>query len=147
MFFDESARSIWDSLQDVEEMLDRMNRTYRIGRSAFGDATYPPVNVWANDDSVMVTAELPGIDPDSLSIQVLGENVVLSGKRAASSADEDKLAVHRAERPAIEFTRTLTLPFRVDPDQTEARCNRGILYLALRRPAEDKPKKIAVKAA
>ena len=51
---------------------------------------------------------------------------------------------HRRERPFGSFSRPVQLPFRVDPEQVEARFANGVLEVELHRPAADRPKKIQI---
>lgn len=104
--------------------------------------TYPPVNVWLGDDSVAVTAELPGLDSNDVDITVRENILTIRGERR--SAESDKADWHRQERVTGDFTRTITLPFRVDPDHVDARFSNGVLEIELKRPEEDKPRKIKI---
>lgn len=94
-----------------------------------------PLNVWANDQGLVITAEIPGVDPASVSVEVLGDTVTIAGKRTAAEAGE------------ATFTRTVHLPYRVDAERTEARTADGVLTVALQRPEAERPRTIAVKAA
>jgi HSP20 family protein len=94
-----------------------------------------PLNVWSNDQSTEITAEVPGVEPASITVNVLGDAVTISGKRP-TGADG-----------AVTFTRTVHLPFRVDAERTEARIVDGVLSIALHRPEAERPRTIAVKSA
>jgi HSP20 family protein len=54
---------------------------------------------------------------------------------------------HRRERAYGTFSRTVQLPFRVDPDKVQARFDNGILQIELERREADRPKKIEIRAA
>jgi len=54
---------------------------------------------------------------------------------------------HRRERGSGEFTRTMEPPYRIDAQRVDARFKNGVLSVRLPRAEEDKPRKIAVKAA
>lgn len=120
----------------VEDLSSSFHRSFP---SALADTTARtgdvPLNVWSNDQSLVVTAEVPGIDPASITINALGDAVTISGKRAADA------------NGAMSFTRALHLPFRVDVDRTEARCGDGVLNVTLHRPEAERPRTIAVKTA
>jgi HSP20 family protein len=107
---------------------------------------FPPVNVWTGTDGAVVTAEIPGISPDQLDITVHGNTVTLRGTRDPEPL-ADKANAIRQERAFGDFTRTVILPFRVDPDNVDARFERGIVFLELPRPAADKPRHIKVARA
>jgi HSP20 family protein len=104
---------------------------------------FPPVNIWTGADGAIVTAEIPGINSDQLDITVHGETVTLRGTREPEHL-EGKAVPRRQERIYGAFTRTIVLPYRVDPDNVVARFERGVLFLELPRPAADKPRHIKV---
>jgi HSP20 family protein len=103
---------------------------------------YPPVNLWLGDNSVVITAELPGLDTKDVDLTVRENTLTIRGERTASEASNADW--HRQERVTGEFTRTIELPFRVDPDRVDARFANGVLEVELQRPEEDKPRKIKI---
>jgi HSP20 family protein len=124
-------------------MQNEMNRLF----SGMGTAVtreFPPVNLWLGDNSVVVTAELPGVGRDDVSINLLDDVLTVEGQRRPR--DEGQAQWHRRERGYGSFTRTIQLPFRVDPNNVQARFNNGILEIELQRPHEDRPKKIEIRA-
>lgn len=122
--------------RDLERLVEELSGSFqRSFPATFDRAGEVPLNVWANDQVAVVTAETPGIDPASISVNVLGDAVTISGKRPHGAQGEST------------FTRTVHLPFRVDADRTEARCVDGVLTVALHRPEAERPRTIAVKAA
>ena len=108
--------------------------------------TYPAVNVWSSGDDAFVTAELPGMELENIDISVQGESLTLRGGRPRPALKNGE-AYQRRERLCGNFSRTLQLPFRVDPAKVEAHFNKGVLTVTLPRAEADKPRKIAVKAA
>jgi HSP20 family protein len=104
---------------------------------------FPAVNVWANPDGAMITAQVPGVQPDQLEVTVHQDTVTLRGRREPEPI-EGEVIVHRRERPYGAFTRTFILPFRVDADRVSARFSRGILTLELPRPESDKPRHVKI---
>jgi HSP20 family protein len=124
-------------------MQSEMNRLF----SGMGTAVtreFPPVNLWLGDNSVVVTAELPGIGRDDVSINLLDDVLTIEGERRPR--DEAQARWHRRERGYGSFARTIQLPFRVDPNNVQARFSNGILEIELQRPHEDRPKKIEIRA-
>jgi HSP20 family protein len=107
------------------------------------------LNVWANDDHVALTSEVPGIDPASLELSIVGDTVTLSGKREVvrDGAETKDGTWHRRERASYAFQRSIQLPYRVDADQAEAKVKDGVLTVTLRRLEADKPRAITVSAA
>lgn len=109
---------------------------------------FPPVNLWAGEDGMIVSAELPGAKPDDIEISVHKNTLTLAGQRGESRAStEEPATALRRELPAGRFSRTLTLPFMVDPDQVKARSEAGVLLIHLPRPEADRPKHIRINNA
>jgi HSP20 family protein len=130
----------------MERMQNEMNKIfsrYSTGRTA---AAYPAVNVWTSDDQAVVTTEIPGVDAQNVDISVVGRTLTLRGNRKAEELGED-YTYHRRERGYGNFTRTVELPYRVNLEKIEAKFSKGVLHITLPRAEEDKPKKIAIKAA
>jgi HSP20 family protein len=91
----------------------------------------------------MITAQVPGVQPDQLDVTVHQDTVTLRGRRDPEPI-EGEVIVHRRERPYEAFTRTFILPFRVDAERVSTRFNRGILTLELPRPESDKPRHVKI---
>jgi HSP20 family protein len=73
-----------------------------------------------------------------------GNQLTIKGEQKVNAGQ--KGAWHRRERGQGAFTRTLTLPFLVDPDKVEARLENGVLVVKLAKHESAKPRKIVVKA-
>ena len=130
--------------QDVRRLQSEMNRLFQ--NAASGSASgFPAVNVYASQDGVVITAELPGVRSEDLDVTVHRDTVTLRGERRDEA--QDARGYHRRERRHGRFARTFGLPFQVDPDRVEAEMRDGVLRLALQRPEQDKPRRISVKAS
>lgn len=105
----------------------------------------PHVNVWQGEDDVLVTSEIPGVEAGNLDVSVENDTIRISGKRGSTEHDEGE-KLHRRERGTGAFSRTVTLPYRLDPASVEASYNRGVLRVHAARAAEDRPRRIAVKS-
>jgi HSP20 family protein len=108
--------------------------------------SYPAMNVWASEDGLVVTAEVPGVSIDDLEINVVNETLTLTGTREPEDVGQES-RYHRQERGYGRFTRTVQLPFRVDSSKVDATLTHGVLRIELPRVEEEKPRKITVKAA
>lgn len=135
---------IVDLMPEVQRLQREMNRLFS-GVSQPFSQDFPAINVWNGSDEIVVSAELPGADPDGMEISVVGESLTLSGVRNPEALKEGE-SYHRQERSSGRFSRTLQLPFRVDAAKVNARFEKGVLYITLPRAAADKPRKISIKA-
>ncbi len=140
-----SPLSIWREMDRLHREMDRLFEEFvpRRLRTAPG---FPAMNVWADEESVIVTAELPGLDSKDIQLDVLDGTLTLRGERKPDELPEGA-RVHRQERGYGKFARTLELPFKVDVDKVKATFKNGVLQVTLPRAEEDRPKKIAIKVA
>jgi HSP20 family protein len=135
----------WTHLAQLQNELNRLfDRWGDDGRR--GGAGFPPLNLWEEADSLVVEAELPGLDMKDLEIYVTGtDQLTIKGERKSDAPP--KGVQHRQERPSGSFVRVLTLPVPVDANKVEARLENGVLQLRLPKHETAKPRKIAVKSA
>jgi HSP20 family protein len=139
-----SRTSSW---REMERLRREMNRLFNDWptRARWGTApSYPAMNVWTDEDSAVVTAELPGVILDDMDISVEDDVLTLRGSRQPDEVED--VTYHRRERRYGTFLRTFRLPFRVDAEKVEATFTNGVLNIALPRAEADKPKKIAIRA-
>jgi len=107
--------------------------------------SYPAINIWANEDSQIITAEMPGIEASDIDIDVTADSLTISGERNPDTTSNGK-SYHRRERDFGMFSRTIQLPFMVDTNKVKAIFTDGILHITLPRAEADKPKKITIKS-
>ena len=142
MLLSDLGRVGFDPFLEMRRMQQEVNQ--RLAGLTSAAQEFPPVNLWVGEDSVALTAELPGIAPDEVDLTVRENTLTLKGGCQAGAEDE-KSVWHRRERPYGSFARTVQLPFRVDPEQVEARFANGLLEVELHRPEADRPRKIQIK--
>ena len=131
-----------DQLQrEMNRLFDSTNR----GR-VFSAPSYPAINIWTNDDGQLITAEMPGVHPDDINIDVNADALSITGERKPDEVAKDA-NFHRRERGYGAFSRTIQLPFIVDTNKVEANFKNGVLMINLPRAEADKPKKITIKSS
>jgi HSP20 family protein len=131
----------------MDQLQREMNRLMGTspGTRSFSPLSFPAINIWTSEDDMLVSAELPGLKADDIDLNITADSLVLSGERKHPQIDGDA-RYHRQERSHGKFSRSIQLPFMVDPGKAKAVFKNGILELSLTRAEADKPKKIAVKA-
>jgi HSP20 family protein len=136
--------SIW---QEMDQLQHEMNRLFdaTTKEHVFSSPSYPAINIWTNDDGQIISAEMPGIHPDDIDIDVTGDALSISGVRKPDEVAKEA-HYHRRERNYGSFSRTVQLPFMVDTNKVEASFKNGILLISLPRAEADKPKKITIKS-
>lgn len=128
---------------ELHREVDRMFDRFFGQASLFSGAAFPAVNVYEDEERIVVCAELPGTDPAQVNVTVTGDLLTVSGTRETLNADEQRRAFRR-ERPQGKFTREVLLPMQVDADRVEATFENGILAIAMPKAAQSKPKQISV---
>ena len=145
MALSEFPRLNFDSFVELRRMQSEINRLFS-GFSTAATRDFPPINIWLGENSVVVTAELPGITSDDVNLSLQEDVLTLAGKREPKS-QEQNVSWQRRERAYGSFSRAVQLPFRVDPDKVQARFDNGVLEIELPRLEADRPKKIEIRAA
>jgi HSP20 family protein len=145
MALSEFPRLGFDPFVELRRMQSEMNRLFS-GFSTTTARDFPPINIWLGDNSVVVTAELPGVARNDVTINLQEDVLTLGGKREPK-LQQDNVNWQRRERAYGTFQRAVQLPFRVDAEKVQARFDNGILEVELERLEADRPKKIEIRAA
>ena len=130
----------FEMLINLQQALDTFRASSWLEPSISGTGGYPPVNVFRKGDDFVVIMEVPGIKKSDLDIQVRGNAIRVAGIKSVDYSE--RASLHRRERLAGRFDRTITLPVQIDADQIKAECHDGVLALFLQRAERDKPRSI-----
>ena len=109
-----------------------------------GGLMRPSVDVVETDDTVVVKAELPGMEPKDVDISVSGDKLTIKGERKAEKEEKGK-TFYRMERCYGSFCRTVELPVSVEADKAKADYKNGVLEITLPKTEQVKAKKIPIK--
>ena len=137
--------SIWQEMDQLQREMNRLFDSPSRGR-VITAPSYPAINIWTNDDEQLITAEMPGVHPEDINIDVIADALSISGERKPDEVAKDA-NYHRRERSYGSFSRTIQLPFMVDTNKVEANFKNGVLMISLPRAEVDKPKKITIKSS
>jgi HSP20 family protein len=144
MLTEYTAPARWpDLFRDMRGRQNQFGRAFGGGLRLMPSTQFPPVNIWTCADGAIVTAQLPGVSLDQISVTVHRNTASISGTRPPEVVGPDTFT-HRQERPHGDFGRVVVLPFRVDAEKVSARFERGVLKLDLPRPDEDRPRKVQI---
>ncbi len=103
----------------------------------------PRVDVYDQDNNLMVRTEVPGVDPESIEVTVEAGTLTIKGGRSFEN-EEVKANYHRKEIFEGSFERTLLLPEGVDPETVTASTKDGILEISIPKRPEILPRKVSV---
>ena len=138
------ALAPWREIDGLE------NRISRLLGEPFGETEpfgwTPAVNVVETDAEMTLTAELPGVAPEDVEIEL--ENNVLSihGEKKVEREEKEEGKVRIYERAYGEFTRSFTLPATVNPEKIAAEFENGVLTVHMPKTAEARGRRIKVEA-
>ena len=119
----------------------------RLTQQVFGTAARPttmPMDAWRENDSFVVEFDLPGIDANSIDLDVERNVLTVRADRPAREGIEELVA---AERPRGVFSRQLILGDNLDTDKIAASYHAGVLRLEIPVAEKAKPRKILINAA
>lgn len=132
----------FDALFRFQRSLERQLDSDWLENATSGIGAFPTINVFQRGSDFVAIIEIPGIRKDGLGLEVRGNTIRISGKKTVGYGGE--VSMHRRERIAGSFDRTISLPVQIDPDRIVAEYRDGMLALSLPRAESDKPKAIKV---
>ena len=132
----------FDALFRFQRALDQRLDSDWLEDTTSGVGAFPPINVFRQGNEFLAIIEMPGVNKDDLSLEVRGNAIRIAGKKTIDYGGN--ASVHRRERVAGSFDRTITLPVQLDPDRVTAEYRDGVLALSLARAESDKPKAIKI---
>jgi len=128
---------------EMDQLFDQFFRD-PWGTLAQGLTVGPPMDLAESENEITVTAELPGVDPKDIDIDVTGDTLTIRGEKKQEREGKER-NYQFMERSFGRFQRTIQLPTPVDPDKVEAVCKNGTLTITLPKAPDAQRKKIQVK--
>ena len=143
------APARWDPFAEFEELYARMGQL--IG-GAFDGGWQPPVQSWApladlseTDEAWLAEVELPGVARDDISVELAGQELVISGEFRDSGSGREGRALRRGRRSG-RFEYRVLLPGQAEPDRVTAALADGVLTVTVPKAETDKPHRIQITA-
>jgi HSP20 family protein len=116
---------------------------FNSGKGELAQGWNPKVDVFEEDDRIVMKAELPGVEKDKIAIDVDGRILTLKGERNSDTEVKEE-NYYRRERTFGKFQRSFTLPLETDSEKIKAEYKDGVLQLNIPKPESRKPKQITV---
>jgi len=104
----------------------------------------PALDVSETKDSLIIKAEVPGMEPKDIDISLSGDLLTIKGEKKQKT-EEKKESFHRIETRYGAFSRTIRVPVSVNSDKIEASYDKGVLKIVLPKKEEIKAKQIEIK--
>lgn len=144
----------WDPFREMDMLHREIDRLFNqsswrspLSRVSFlpglSARAYPLLRLDDQPNEILVEALAPGIDPDSLRVSVVNQQLRIEGSKPAPQGVEGE-AYHRNERSAGTFVRILSLPATVDADKITADYKNGVLKIMMPKSEHAKPRQITV---
>jgi HSP20 family protein len=142
----DGAPSIAMDLMRLDEPFQRMMRQLPVWDLQTEAYTWAPrLDLVEREDEFVLSAEVPGVDPKDVEVNVEGSVLTIKGQK--QTAHEEKGERYQlSERSYGAFERSLTLPRSADPEQIQAEHSNGVLRIQIGKRPETRGRKIAVKA-
>lgn len=112
--------------------------------SLSGSASMPAVDMYQDDENVVVKASLPGLRPEDVQISVTADVLNLHGEYAENTEKKEKTYLIHEQRSG-SFDRSVRLPVDVQTDKARAEFENGILTITLPKAEAVRPKTITIK--
>jgi HSP20 family protein len=120
----------------------------RLAQQIWGTTARPaamPMDAWRDGEQIVVEFDLPGVDPDSVDLDVERNVLTVRAERRGSTGEDTEMIA--AERPRGVFSRQLILGDTLDTDRVQASYTAGVLTLRIPVAEKAKPRRIAISNA
>ncbi len=135
----------WDPFREMTQAQSQLNKLVDQVWGGRQESWLPAIDVFDQKDAVVLKAELAGMNPDDIHIEVEDNVLTVRGERRfEEEVDEDRY--YRVERRFGSFQRSLALPQGMRASDISASYEDGILTITVPKVEEEKPKRIEVKA-
>lgn len=138
-----------DPFRELNLLRSQMDRIFenlvdRSERDEWGKASwYPPVDIYETESSIVLKAEIPGVDKKDMEIKIEDDTLTIKGEKKVERDTKTENFL-RAERAYGAFQRSFTLPKTVERENIKASLKKGVLTLILPKKEEVRPKQISI---
>ena len=136
----------WDPIAELESFTqDPFFRRFLRQHGDASDTTgwLPAMDLVEEEDALLALFEVPGVDPRSIQLTVIGDHLTLRGTREVNPNGDDRTRPRR-ERTSGNFERTVRLPYRIEPDKAKANYRHGVLTVRMPKTSEQLGRRVSV---
>lgn len=137
----------WGPFFGLRGLQDEMNRLFS---DFYGETSEkglasisPALDLLETKDSIQVKVELPGVKKEDVHISIKDDVLTIKGEKKEEKEEKEESRYYM-ERTYGSFSRSVSLPSRIQEDKIKASYKDGVLYIDLPRAEEEKPKEIKV---
>lgn len=135
--------SRWDPLGELSELRSRFDRLFGEMADGHERSWTPAIDIERDNGNLVVRADIPGITPEEVSIEVEDDILTVSGGHQEEKETKDKHYVRR-ERSYGSFMRSMALPAGVDPKRIKAHTKDGVVEVTIPLPKEASKEKVTI---
>ncbi len=136
------ALTRWEPFAELGELRSRFDRMFEEMTDGGPRPWTPAIDVERENDNLVVRADVPGIKPEEVKIEIEDDILTVSGEHEERKEQKDKHFLRR-ERRYGSFSRSMVLPQGVEAKKIKAKTHNGVVEVTIPLPKE--PKKEAVK--
>lgn len=127
-----------DDLEDIFKQMENVFSQFQEKGMDFASELRPnfPVDIAEEDGEFVITADLPGVDKEEISIKADDESVDISAE-ASHEVEEENEKYYRRERSQRRFNRRVNFPKKVDPETVEASYEDGVLTVTAEKDEDE----------
>ena len=133
----------WRPFAELEDLRCRIDRMFTDMENGEARRWNLALDVIERDDKYVLRANIPGIKPDEVKIEVEDDVLTVSGEHEESE-EERKANYVRRERRYGSFSRSVTLPKGVTADEVEARIQDGVVEVSIPKPQKEERKAVTI---
>ena len=134
----------WDPFEEIRRTQERLNQLFEDFMPSEewggGKVFTPAVDIKDEDDKLVVTTDLPGINKEDVNINLKEDMLEISAKSGKEQEKEEEGYI-RKERSYTRFYRAVRLPTSVKEEGSTAKMENGVLTIALPKMKLEEPKK------
>jgi HSP20 family protein len=135
----------WDPFRELEGLQEHLAQLMQRTSDGDGGAPFIPlVDIEETEDAWIVEADLPGVKPEDVDVEVRGSELAISGEIKERQREG---ILRRRTRKTGEFDYHITLPGDADAENIEAELHDGVLTVRIPKPEQERPRRIDVRSA
>jgi len=134
----------WSLFDQLRREMERGLSTHPTEDSSIATSDWAPaVDIKENDDNFVIVADIPGVKPEDIEVQMDNGVLTIKGERETEKKEEGE-DYKRIERNFGSFYRRFSLPDTADPEKVTAASDHGVLQITVGKQERSQPKKISV---
>lgn len=133
----------YTELASLHNEMSRLMNGLLEGNGSETQSWVPALDVWETENEIVYAFDLPGVPEDKISVEFEDGSLTVNAERERTETQSEE-RFYRVERRFGSFSRTIGLPQGVDEDGINADYGDGVLEVHVRKPEQQKPRRIQV---